>query len=78
MILENFKEKTGMKKPKFPERVAITIDENGQGPAEENLLAWKNLEAADAGRVAIYELVEQFDTKEVKKKRRVGTKQWFY
>ena len=62
---------------KFPNRIAVTMDENYEGKPEDSLLAWKNLEAADEGRVAIYELVEEFDTKLVTKKRRKGTKTWF-
>ncbi len=64
-------------KAKFPNRIAITLDENGEGPPEERMLAWKNLDAADEGQVGIYELVEEFETKEIKKKRRKGTKLWF-
>ena len=67
-----------MPKAKFPNRIAVTIDKNASGPASENLLAWKNLEAADAGSVAVYELVEEFETQDVKRKRRKGTKNWFY
>lgn len=67
-----------MAKVKFPNRIAVTVDENSSGPASENLLAWKSLEAADAGHVAVYELVEEFETEDVKRKRRKGTKQWFY
>lgn len=63
---------------KFPKRIAVTVDENGSGPVNANLLAWESIEVADEGRVAIYELVDEFETKEVKKKRRIGTKQWFY
>lgn len=61
----------------FPKRIAITVDKNADGPVAENLLAWKNLDSADAGKVAIYELVDEFETREVMKKRRKGTKQWF-
>ncbi len=67
-----------MKRIKFPNRIAVTVDENASGLIEDNLLAWRNLERADEGIVAIYELVEEFETKEVKKKRRIGTKNWFY
>lgn len=74
----NLTKEKKMKAKRFPSRIAITVDENSSGPTEENLLAWKDLESAEAGRVAIYELVEEFDTQEVKRKRRVGTKQWFY
>jgi hypothetical protein len=61
---------------KFPNRIAITFDENAP-IGEPSMLAWKNLNAADEGKVAVYELVEEFDTKLVTKKRRKGTKTWF-
>jgi hypothetical protein len=60
---------------KFPNRIAVTVNEDGD--PNESLLVWKNLEAADEGHVAIYELVDEFDTKLVTKKRRKGTKTWF-
>jgi hypothetical protein len=63
---------------RFPQRIAVTVDENASGPVSARLLAWKNVEVADAGHVAVYELVEEFETVDVKKKRRLGTKNWFY
>lgn len=76
---QNLREKVvSVAKRKFPNRIAVTVDENASGPTENNLLAWPNLESADEGHVAIYELVEEFDVEDVKRKRRKGTKQWFY
>ncbi len=64
-------------KIKFPRIIAVTIDGNGDGPIDGRLLAWGNIDKADEGRVAIYELVDEFETKLVTKKRRVGSKNWF-
>lgn len=56
---------------KFPKEVFVTEAVNDDGP--ENLLAWKNLSAADEGTVAIYKLdrvVKKRDTFEISSIRR--------
>jgi hypothetical protein len=62
---------------KFPNRIAVTVDENGDGPITDNLLAWGNATQADDGPVAIYELVEEFQKKDIPHLKRKGTKTWF-
>lgn len=67
-----------MAKIKFPKRIAVTVDPNGEGTTAENLLAWKDEHAvADEGRVAIYTLLEEMDMKTVKKIRKQGETEWF-
>lgn len=60
----------------FPRRIAVTVDENAEGPVADNLIAWAGVEAADSGKVAIYELIEVVDTKQVTKVRRQGQEAW--
>jgi hypothetical protein len=64
-----------MTKGKFPKRIAVTFD--GGDTSLESLLAWSSLDTAEEGRVAVYELVEEFDKKMVSRVRRKGTKNWF-
>jgi hypothetical protein len=64
-------------KIKFPKTIAVTVDGNGEGPADENLIAWKDVSAAESGRVAIYKLVDEVDTKTVTKVRKQGETEWF-
>lgn len=48
-----------MKKPKFPEVIYVSRDQNCSDENEDCLLAWTNYEAAEEGdRVATYRLVE--------------------
>lgn len=60
----------------FPKRIAVTVDANAEGPVADNLIAWADVKAADKGKVAIYELIEVVDAKEVTKVRRQGSKAW--
>lgn len=60
----------------FPKRVAVTIDPNANGSPLDSLLAWKSVEAAEAGKVAIYELVDEIEKRETFEIRRKGKKGW--
>ena len=53
---------------KMPERVFVTSDPND---TEDGLLAWPSIEAAEDGRVGIYQLVEVVETRKVAELRRV-------
>jgi hypothetical protein len=64
-------------KIKFPKTIAVTVDSNSEGPTDENLLAWKDVQSADEGRVAIYKLIDEVDTKTVTKIRKQGETEWF-
>jgi hypothetical protein len=62
---------------KFPKRIAITVDDNSSGPIAERLLAWANVLVAEDGPVAVYELVDEFDKRDIPNLRRKGTRKWF-
>jgi hypothetical protein len=53
---------------KMPERVFVTSDPND---VEDGLLAWPSVEAAEDGRVGIYQLVEVVETRKVSELRRI-------
>ncbi len=61
----------------FPKRIAVTVSPDGDGPAAENLLAWATVSKADDGRVAVYELVDELEKKDIPHLKRKGTKTWF-
>ena len=65
-----------MKKIKFPKRIAVTVDPNGEGPVAENLLAWKDEKSADEGTVAVYVLSGIFETKSCTRIRKQGESVW--
>lgn len=66
-----------MAKIKFPKTIAVTVDPNGDGPVAENLIAWRNAAVADDGRVAIYRLFDEMDTKTITRARKQGETEWF-
>jgi hypothetical protein len=51
----------------MPQRVFVTSDPND---TEDGLLAWPSVEAADDGRVGIYELIEIVETRTATEIRR--------
>ena len=60
---------------KFPRRICVTQDQNSDD--ENNLLAWPSIHVAESGKVAIYELIEVLEKRDVAEIRREGTKGWF-
>lgn len=60
----------------LPKRLYASQD-HSDSFGDEDLLAWRHLDATDNGRIGVYELVEELDKREAVELRRKGTKAWF-